>query len=86
MFNKQVRTRLTLLKEDNSKPETEDNIQQDRYRRKYRKFEVGTLVMVRDYRDNNETWVPAKIKRRISKTTYICKLESGHIWKRHVNQ
>lgn len=83
VFNRQLRTRLSQIKE---KPElTEKSTTQNQ--KSKREFMKGDYVMVRDYRKlNTKTWSPATIKRRTGKNTYLCTLNSGQIWKRHSNQ
>lgn len=51
-----------------------------------RSFEVGDLVMARDFRTvNKRKWIEAKISSKLGKTVYLCGSEIGEI-KRHANQ
>lgn len=50
-------------------------------------FEVGQMVLIRDYRDPNKpSWVRAEVVRRLNDRNYSCRLGSGRILKRHVDQ
>ncbi|KAJ8914896.1 hypothetical protein NQ315_016048 [Exocentrus adspersus] len=53
-----------------------------------RSFAVGQNIMARDYRKVNvKAWTPAKIIKRIGKSTYLCQIDdTAVIWKRHCNQ
>ncbi|XP_018578593.1 uncharacterized protein K02A2.6 [Anoplophora glabripennis] len=96
MFNRETRNKLTILSEDgesNEQLQIVDNMQkaarqqEKNYGGRYRKFDRGDNVMVRDYRKVNvKSWVKAVIHRKIGKSVYLCCLESGETWKRHVNQ
>uniref|UniRef100_V5GP60 Retrovirus-related Pol polyprotein n=1 Tax=Anoplophora glabripennis TaxID=217634 RepID=V5GP60_ANOGL len=102
MFGREIRTRLQILREDsevdqeirNQKQECElaevvktRNQSKKFYRGRRREFEPGEDVMVRDYRNvNQKSWTEGKIEERIGRTTYLCKLPTGKVWKRHANQ
>ena len=50
-----------------------------------RKFEIGDLVMVKDYRVQKEPWVKRVIQIKLSQITY--RVQVGDLfWKRHVDQ
>jgi len=87
MFNRSLRTRLTLLKDRpmQRKPfDLENNLKN---RNKYREFRPGDAIIVRDYTvPNTKQWREAKIDKRIGKTTYLCLVGMGKRWKRHLNQ
>lgn len=52
-----------------------------------RAFVVGESVMVADYRTpNNRTWTFANVVKKIGRSTYLCQLREGQLWKRHANQ
>lgn len=54
---------------------------------KERKISIGDKVLVMDYRTvNKRVWTRATIEKKVGKTTYLCRLEQGHLWKRHINQ
>jgi Integrase zinc binding domain/Integrase core domain len=62
---------------------------QKNYHRGERKrlLEEGQAVLVADYTDPNaKRWVPATIYEKLGQQTYQCKLETGRILKRHLNQ
>lgn len=51
------------------------------------RFEKGEEIMVRDYRTiNKKAWTEAVIERVIGATTYLCRLPTRQLWKRHKNQ
>lgn len=99
MFGRETRTRLSLLKTNASK-DTKDEHKETRkqlvrsvrtqkkgYRGIKRILHIGDTVMVADYRRTNEkTWTEAKIERRIGRSIYLCRLENGQLWKRHIDQ
>ncbi|CAG9765857.1 unnamed protein product [Ceutorhynchus assimilis] len=52
-----------------------------------RSFREKERVFVTDYRSqNHRSWTKAVIHKIIGRTTYLCEIESGQIWKRHANQ
>lgn len=101
MLNRELRTRLDILKQGMSgqvRQENEPSHEQQKQReaqekqKKYyggrtRVFEEGEEAMVADYRSlNQRKWSQAKIEKRIGRTTYLCRTKEGKLWKRHVNQ
>lgn len=50
-----------------------------------RKFKVGQAVYVRNYSEGNK-WVPAWVVEIIGPVSYKVQIESGIVWRRHVNQ
>ncbi|KAJ8915498.1 hypothetical protein NQ315_012379 [Exocentrus adspersus] len=81
IFRKQLRTRLQLLKDNETSQITPAGQPSDRSN-----FEVNNLVMVRDYRGQGKSWAVATVERRIGRSLYLCRLTTGEIWKRHGNQ
>lgn len=50
-------------------------------------FRVGQKVWVRDYKDPNKpSWVEAEVVRQLGDYSYSCRLPSGRVIKRHVEQ
>lgn len=92
MLGRNVRTTLTMVGEkpvSHEKRETEEPVREPsrKSKKKMREFIPGALVMARDYRENNKkSWVEAKIEKRIGRSMYICEINSGERWKRHINQ
>lgn len=92
MLGRNVRTTLTIVGEkpiSHEKKEAEDPASKPsrKSKKKIREFIPGEHVMARDYRENNKkTWVEAKIEKRIGRSMYICEINSGERWKRHINQ
>jgi hypothetical protein len=80
VFNRPLRTRLTLLKEQK---EERNEVMTDKTRRK---FKNGEVVMIRCYKNGKKSWEKAMVEKRIGKTTYICRYPSGITCKRHANQ
>lgn len=48
----------------------------------------GEWVMIRDYNlmKNKESWIKAKITKVIGPRQYVCRMESGKLIKRHIDQ
>lgn len=74
-------------------PEVQENMlkAQETQKRNYggvkrKLFNKDQSVFVRDYRNNKESWIKAKIEKQIGKSTFKCKIEEGNVWKRHANQ
>lgn len=64
---------------------------QDRKKKDFRgikrDLKVGQRVMVADYRKpNDRRWTEAVVIKKIGKTTFLCRLQQGNVWKRHLNQ
>lgn len=85
VFQRRLRTRLSMLAEDR-KEEISEAERKHSIKRGWRQFEVDEPVMVRDYRGRSSRWTEATIYKIVGKSTYLCKLSSGLVWKRHANQ
>lgn len=84
MFNRILRARIDLIKTPQTVTSTVTV--KERLDPK-RRFSVNDLVMVRDYRDvNKKAWAAARVVRKVGSAVYLCRLNSGQIWKRHPNQ
>lgn len=89
MFGREARTRLYQIKEleEHISGDIEDNLEQQKkkqqrqikyYGGRRRDFIGGESILVTDYRGGSrKTWIKAVIKRRVGRTTYICKLDTG---------
>lgn len=85
-----LRTKLDLLK-----PNMEDQVQRKQLRAmmdyhsgRFREFEEGQTVVVRDYRAGGK-WTPGTIKKRTGQLTYEVMTDNTTIpmtWRRHVDQ
>ncbi|CAH1099841.1 unnamed protein product [Psylliodes chrysocephalus] len=47
---------------------------------------IGENELVKDYRARGNKWLKAEVQKRVGKSMYLCKLQDGSIWKRHVDQ
>lgn len=101
MLGRPLRTRLDLIRPDNigNRPNYTDakiiqNLENARLRQKRnfkgckrRNFEVGELVLVRDYRFSKPSWSKAIVSKLLGKRTYDVIIPNTTIkWKRHINQ
>ena len=50
-----------------------------------REMNIGQRVLAQNYRDGPR-WVSGTIIQRNSPATYMVKLKSGDVWKRHIDQ
>ncbi|KAJ8913015.1 hypothetical protein NQ315_002893, partial [Exocentrus adspersus] len=80
MFNRDLRTRLTLLQETRHGENLE-------VQKKYEKGarETGEAVMARNYTGNGRIWTRGEITKKVGTSTYLVAVE-GNTWKRHSNQ
>lgn len=87
MFNRKVKTRLDFLVSPVAQKAISDQIKYFHGNREI-SFDIDEIVYVKDYRyHRNAVWTKAKIIRKLSDRSYICKiLDSNLEWKRHVDQ
>jgi hypothetical protein len=87
MYRRPLRTRLDLLKPNLSQVVQHKQNQQIQNSKgsKLRILQPGIPVLIRDYRTPNK-WVEGMVLKRINVVTYLVKLHSGIIWKRHIDQ
>lgn len=80
MFNREIRTRLDLLKpfinQNNSYENTEIQV---------RNLEIGERVQCRDY-IHSDKWVFGRVHKRLGKLHYLVRCDNSQIWKRHIDQ
>ncbi|KAJ8914144.1 hypothetical protein NQ315_016222 [Exocentrus adspersus] len=100
MLGRQPRTRWRLLEEKTRTDKVQErqspasirdrqNIRMKRYHGgvQIRSFSPGEVVFIKDHRNvNHPSWTRAEVVKRIGRTTYLCQLPEGQIWKRHTNQ
>ncbi|XP_031339506.1 uncharacterized protein K02A2.6-like [Photinus pyralis] len=80
MIGRNVRTLFNLLQ---PRRENKENNGTGRHET----FQEGETVMVKDYRDKNNTiWIKAKISQVLGKKNYLCMLLNGQTWRRHLDQ
>ena len=82
-MGRRLRTRLDILR-----PNLKNTMQKKFSPKpcdKYRSFNVGDPVLVKDYRNRKETWVRGVVICKLSPVTYRVQVEEL-IWKRHINQ
>jgi len=87
MFNRQLRTRLDLLRPNLTMTV---NKKQDKQREhfsgsKTRTVYPGQHVIVRDYRTRDK-WISATVQKQISNVIYEVLLASGVVFRRHIDQ
>ncbi|XP_024890212.1 uncharacterized protein K02A2.6-like [Temnothorax curvispinosus] len=80
VFKVKMRTRLDLLKPEETKTNTNINSG-----KKIRQFVEGERVQCRSYR-GNEKWSFGKILQRTGKLHYKIALSDGRVWERHIDQ
>ncbi|XP_046686820.1 uncharacterized protein LOC124372462 [Homalodisca vitripennis] len=87
MFNRQLRTRLDLLRPNLSMTVSKRQDKQKEYfsGTKIRLFYPGQNVIVRDYRTRDK-WVSATVIKQISNVIYEVELTSGIVFRRHIDQ
>lgn len=82
MFNRKLRTRLTLLVPNRSETNRNNNIEK---LRNTREFQVGDRVECRNYYGSTK-WMFGEIEKRIGFLHYMIRLDNGACWKRHIDQ
>ena len=87
-LKREVRTRFDLMKPDHERQVTAQQALQKMAhdsRAKVREFVVGQDVMARNYRDGDK-WTPGVIVERKGPLSYVVQVNSGLLWRRHVDQ
>ncbi len=86
---RRLRTKLDLIHPSQQQLRLESsNRQQRNYSQntKWRQFQVGDLVWIRNYREG-KLWIPGMIKSRQGNVMYHVQQENSNItWRRHINQ
>lgn len=80
MFNRTIRTQLSLIHPNSDECISDIQIQVKR------EFNINERVQVREYNNKRQKWNFGKVVRRLGKVIYEIKLDNGMICKRHVNQ
>ena len=82
-----LRTRLDIMRPDTtavvSEKQAEQKQQHDQHSQT-RELLLGQSVLVRDFHGSSK-WVEAVLKQRLGPLTYLVKLDSGMLWRRHVD-
>lgn len=84
MFNRKLRTRLTILLPDTNGV-NENNNNYNTKLCKVREFQGGERVECRNYYGQTK-WVFGKIEKRIGLLHYMIRLDNGKCWKRYIDQ
>ena len=87
MMNRDLRTRLDLLKPDIASRVHNKQADQKYYcddRRHSRVFTADQDVMVRNFREGDK-WVPGKIVDQLGPVSYLVQCTDGCMWRRHVD-
>ena len=85
-LGREIRTRLDLLRPD---LETRVGLRQASQKQQHdaharsRVLDVGTVVMVKDFRE--KLWKRGVVVRRQGPLTYLMKIDSGQLWRRHID-
>ena len=83
-----LRTRLDMLvpsPTDQSREQTMIRTRTADQTRKTRSFHLGDRVMTRDFRHPTCDWKPGNIERKTGPVSYVVRLDSGLLWRRHVD-
>ena len=87
MMNRDLRTRLDLLKPDIASKVHNKQADQKQYsdnRRHSRVFSVDQEVMVRNFREGDK-WTSGKIVDQLGPVSYLVQCSDGSMWRRHVD-
>ena len=87
MMNRDLRTRLDLLKPDIASNVHNKQAVQKQYsdnRRHSRVFSVDQEVMVRNFREGDK-WTSGKIVDQLGPVSYLVQCSDGSMWRRHVD-
>ena len=88
MFNRELRTRFSLLQPDVAACVSQkqgQQIEQHNQHAKPRSFEEGQQVMVRDFHPNKPKWIPGTVVQKSGPLSYVINVGPGIDWKRHVD-
>ena len=87
-LKREVRTRFDLMRPDSesqvSAKQALQKLAHDSHA-KNRELTVGQEVMARNYRDGDK-WMPGTVVERKSPLSYTVQMESGTLWRRHIDQ
>jgi len=82
-----ILTRLDLLHPSDNRRVNEHQADQKAYhdkRTRQRGFKVGQGVVVKDQNPGKQ-WVPGIIEKLQGPVTYLVHLDTGQLWKRHID-
>ena len=51
-----------------------------------RQLSTGERVMARNYRDKKKRWLPGTVVQKLGPLTYSVQLDTGMLWRRHIDQ
>ena len=87
-LKRELRTRLDLLRPDNStkveEKQATQKLDHDSHA-KLREYKIGDNVIARNYHSGPK-WEPAVVVERKGPLSYTVQLDSGLIWRRHIDQ
>ena len=87
-LGRSLRSRLDLLKPSLEKTVKDNQLSQIEYRErkaKFRDFNVGDKVRVRNYRGNDK-WKTGIVVEKSGPVSYLVEIENGTVWRRHIEQ
>ena len=86
LFNRKLRTALTLLKPDLHKRIKDRQIQiEGKVRKPVRELEEGDSVFAKNF-GSGQKWLRGVVQERVGYTNYRIKVASGEILRRHIDQ
>ena len=86
MFGRRLRNKLDIMKPDLRKYVQGKQYSSEKTERLERNFSEGEKVIVRDYRQNSNTWQPAQIMQQTGPVSYRVRVDNNNEWRRHADQ
>ena len=87
LLGRRIRTRLDLVFPDVAKRVNQRQLQMENTRSTpCRSFDVGDLVLCKNYASNFGKWIPAIILKKTGPLSYHVKLKDGRVWRKHIDQ
>ena len=84
-LRRELKTCLDLLHPSVEREVARKQASQELLKAHMREMNIGQRVLAQNYRDGPR-WVSGTIIQRNSPVTYMVKLKSGVVWKRHIDQ
>ena len=87
LLGRRIRTRLDLVFPDVAKRVNQRQLQMENTRSTpCRSFDVGDLVLCKNYASNFGKWIPAIVLKKTGPYSYHVKLKDGRVWRKHIDQ
>ena len=87
-LQRELRTRLDLMRPESERSVMDKQASQKKdhdRRSKLHTLQVGDSVMAKNYREGPQ-WMPGLVVEHKGPLTYIIPLDSGMLWRRHIDQ